>query len=126
MSLYNLQEAPDSYACLHQSAANRTKSTNISKCKKYVQTWCNFQGKRTAGAEIYLNWAIKGTNSFTPPVKLGRTMKPKCVQDYPGRSNKSNDMCKVGTKTPVCANTGQNQKVSNSVFSVSSYILRSY
>ena len=55
------QEAPDSYACLNQSTANRTKSTNISKCKKYIQTWCNFQGKCTAGSEIYLNWAIKGT-----------------------------------------------------------------
>ena len=32
-------------------------------------------------------------------------------------------MCKVGTKTPVCANTGQNQRVSNLLFSVSSYIL---
>ena len=29
----------------------------------------------------------------------------------------------MGTKTPVCANTGQNQRVSNLLFSVNSYIL---
>ena len=75
--LSNEQEAPDSYACLNQSTANRTKSTNISKCKKYIQTWCNFQGKRTAGAEIYLNWAIKGTSSFTPPVEIRKNYKAK-------------------------------------------------
>ena len=79
-NVYNLQEAPDSYACLHQSAANRTKSTNISKCKTYVQTWCNFQGKRTAGAEIYLNWAIKGTSSFTPPNEIRKNHEAKmCI-----------------------------------------------
>ena len=77
---YKIQEAPDSYACLNQSTANRTKSTNISKCKKYIQTWCNFQGKRTAGAEIYLNWAIKGTSSFTPPNEIRKNHEAKmCI-----------------------------------------------
>ena len=80
MHFYTLQEAPDSYACLNQSTANRTKSTNISKCKKYIQTWCNFQGKRTAGAEIYLNWAIKGTSSFTPPNEIRKNHEAKmCI-----------------------------------------------
>ena len=78
--VYAVQEAPDSYACLNQSTANRTKSTNISKCKKYIQTWCNFQGKRTAGAEIYLNWAIKGTSSFTPPNEIRKNHEAKmCI-----------------------------------------------
>ena len=75
--LSNEQEAPDSYACLNQSTANRTKSTNISK---YIQTWCNFQGKRTAGAEIYLNWAIKGTSSFTQPNEIRKSHEAKmCI-----------------------------------------------
>ena len=66
--------------CLNQSTANRTKSINISKCKKYIQTWCNFQGKRTAGAEIYLNWAIKGTSSFTPPNEIRKNHEAKmCI-----------------------------------------------
>ena len=77
---YSKQEAPDSYACLNQSTANRTKSTNICKCKKYIQTWCYFLGKRTAGAEIYLNSAIKGTSSFTTPNEIRKNHETKmCI-----------------------------------------------
>ena len=80
---YKIQEAPDSYACLNQSTANRTKSINISKCKKYIQTWCNFQGKRTVGAEFFLNWAIKGTSSFTPPVEIRKNYEAKMCLGLP-------------------------------------------
>ena len=107
------QEAPDSYACLHQSTANRTKSTNNVKCKKYTQIRCNFQQQRTAIAKIYLNWAIKGTISFTPTVEIRKNYE---MITYRGQIN----LIMCATKTPVCAKTGQNQRVSNSVFSVSS------
>ena len=81
--LYMLQEAPDSYACLHQSTVNRKKSANIFECKKYIQTWCNFQGKCTAGTEIYFYWAIKGTSSFTPPVEIRKNYEAKMCLGLP-------------------------------------------
>ena len=48
-----------------------------------MQTWCNFQGKRTAGTEISLNWAIKGSSSFTPPVEIRKNYVAKMSLGLP-------------------------------------------
>ena len=69
--------------------------TNISKCKKHIQTWCNFQGIRTVGAEINLNWATKGTSSFTPPRK---NYEAKMCLGLPREVNQDPCLCKHWTE----------------------------
>ena len=53
---YRSNKTPlDSYACTNYSRVNRTKLKRSLKCKKYIQTWCHFLGKRTACAQSYKN-----------------------------------------------------------------------
>ena len=112
----------DSCACLDQSNRIRNRmNQQIFLHAKNCQNWCNFIGKRKCAVSrfypkrLYFLFNFSGSRRWTIKLQVA-LFSPQvsalvCAKGF------------IKFKQVVFANTLNNQRESNSVFSVSSYIL---